>query len=215
MRKRKQLTIKGLADFMTSNPGRQRTILRHHKYPKEDEAAAPRLYYQPARDRIVRYHRHHHAITWLLAQAESLDEKAAASSDRAAARLRHNAKALRAYAQNFGERQFEILAPLKLDLHYADVRVSAAPDLHVRENGVDKIIKLDFSAEEQNPAIIKVVSQGLFEAARLGGHEFATRNVLYLDVMRARTHHGARLGARLGGDIEATCLNISAIWDSL
>lgn len=200
---------------MTASAGRQRTIIRQHKYPNDDEAAAPRLYYQPARDRIVRYHRQGHKVAWLLAQAEALDEKAGGGPDRAAVRLRHNANALRAYAQNFGDRRFEILSPLKLSLQYSDVRISAAPDLHVRENGTEKIIKLDFGAKEQAPEIIKVISQGMFEAARLGGHEFTTKDVLYLDVMRGRSHRGARLGARLGGDIEATCLNISAIWETL
>jgi hypothetical protein len=216
VKKRKQFSIKGLADYMAATPGRQRTILRHHKYPSEDEAAAKTLYYQPARERIVRHHQHGHPVGWLSDQADRLDEQAAASdSDGRARRLRNNAKALRAYAENFGNRKFEILGPVRLGLRYADVRVSAAPDLHVREKGVEKIIKLEFGAEEPDEITVKVISQGLFEAAQREGFAFRAADVLYLDVPRGKTHRGARLGARLSGDIEATCLNISAIWDTL
>lgn len=61
----KKLSLKGLADFMTASPSRQRKILRAYKYPSEDEARAKILYYREARDRIAAFHVSPHDVSWL------------------------------------------------------------------------------------------------------------------------------------------------------
>jgi hypothetical protein len=79
----------------------------------------------------------------------------------------------------------------------------------------EKIIKWEFSNEAPDDGTIKIVSQGLFEAARLAGVDLKSQQVLYCDVPRGIEHRGARLGARLGKDIEAACKTISDIWSRI
>src|SRR5262249_19128293 len=110
----KKLSIKGLADFMTASPSRQRTILRQYKYPDEDEPRAKILYYREARDRVAAHHSAGHHPSWLVTQAVSLEQLAANSTSRARTRLRHNARGLRSYAQHFGLKQYTVVGELAL-----------------------------------------------------------------------------------------------------
>jgi hypothetical protein len=143
----KQISVKGLADFMGANPARQRTIIRQFKYPKDDEARAKIVYYREARDAIEAYHRRGHDPVWLEEQAKRLDGIAAGLTGRSRTRLAHNARGVRAYSRHFSARQFRPVEDLKLHLAYADVRVTVIPDLHVREGKDEKIVKLEFSVD--------------------------------------------------------------------
>lgn len=211
----KKVSLKGLADFMTAPEVKKRKIIHDYKYPSDDEAKAKRTYYREARDRIVAYHRGTHDEGWLIEHSVQLDSIAAMSAGQTKTRLRHNARALRAYAKHFASRSFELLGDSHLALHYGDVRVSVFPDLHVRENGKEKIIKLEFNKDTIDPQLVKIVSQGMYEAAEQAGMNLPASCILYLEVTNGVEHKGARVGARMRSNIEAACLNVSAIWDSI
>ncbi len=211
----KKISLKGLADYMTASHTRQRTVLRQFKFPQEDEAQAKIVYYREARDRVAVLHRSGRDGAWLTLQAAQLETLAAMSTGQTKTRLRHNARGLRDYARNFASRSFEILDDLRLSLQFGDVVVSVVPDLHVREKGKEKLIKLEFSAAEPLPAAVQVISQAMFEAAEQANLGLPSASVLYLDVPRGVAHKGARLGSRMRRDIESVCLSISAIWDTL
>jgi hypothetical protein len=83
------------------------------------------------------------------------------------------------------------------------------------EGNKKKIIKLEFSKIAPDPKMFKIISQCMFEAAQYAGMNLPSSSVLCFDVPRGKIHQGARLGARLAKDIESTCMNISAIWDSI
>ncbi len=211
----KKLSLRGLADYMTASAAKQRTILRQYKYPAEDEAHAKILYYREARDRIAASHRAAHESPWLIDQADQLSILASSSSGRTKTRLKHNARAMRSYAKHFRGRRFELLKDLKLRLQIGDVAISAYPDLHVIEKEQEKLIKLDFGVDEPTNELIKIVSQVFLEAANDNGMGLPNAGVLYLDVTRGSQHRGARIGSRMRKNVEASCRNISAIWDGI
>jgi hypothetical protein len=76
-------------------------------------------------------------------------------------------------------------------------------------------VKLEFAKNEPNPAVVKIVSQLMFEAAIQARLPVKSADVLYIDVARGTAHKGARVGARMGTEIEAACANIAAMWDSI
>lgn len=211
----KKLSLKGLADYMAASPTKQRTILRQFKYPSEDEARAKIVYYRETRDRITAYHRSVHPRAWLDEQAAALEALAAASMGRTKTRLRHNGRALRAYASHFAHRKFKVLEEVFVGLSFSDVLITVVPDLHVREGTKEKLIKLEFSVDAPDEREIQVISQGLLEAAEQAHMGLPASSVVYLDVQRGEEHRGARMGSRVRRDIESACLSISAIWDSL
>lgn len=210
-----RLTLSGLAKYMTSAPARQRTILRDFKYPNEDEALAKRLYYREAQEHIVAFHRNARDREWLLERAQQLAFLAEMNGGRSGIRLRHNVRALRQYARNFCDRDFEVLDPLRLSLEYGQVRISVVPDLHVREKGKEKIIKLDFAVDVPSADAIRIASQCLFESSRGVVEDLTSSSALYLDIARGVEHRGARAGARTLADITAACETIAAIWPQL
>lgn len=208
-----QLSVKGLADYMTASASKQRSILRGYKYPRDDESQAKRLYYRDARDRIAAYHKNHHDATWLGAKAEELAQLAALTGGASGTRLRHNARALRLYERHFSTRSFTYLGDLRLQLTFAGVRISVTPDLYVREGAKEKIVKLEFGVDEPHQDAVKVVSQCMFEAAKGQLPQCTSTSVLYLDVPRNLEHRGARANARTLREIETTCENIARLWD--
>lgn len=213
----KQVSLKGLADFMTADPARQRRILRDYKYPREDEPRARIVYYREARDRISVYHAAAHPRTWLETEASRLRVLASSAvKGRTRTRLQHNARSLTSYATHFGSRPFQVVGDnLGLSIRHDDVRVTVIPDLHVRERNQEKIIKLEFSKDEPSDQEVKIISQAMYEAADAAEMGLTASCVLYLDVERGLAHKGARAGSRMRRNIEAACENISAIWDSI
>jgi len=211
----KRISLKGLADFMTSTAVRQRSILRQYKYPQEDEARAKILYYRDARDRIAAFHRSEHPAPWLEEQASQLSSLAAISIGTTKGRLQHNARGLRAYAANFSTRRLELLPDVTCFLTYGDVTVSVRPDLHVRERGREKLIKLEFATEAPPPRLLRIITQSMFEAAELSGMALPTSSILCFDVPRGQEVRGARVGSRMRRELQAVCANISSIWDTV
>jgi hypothetical protein len=211
----KRITLKGLADYMTASHVRQRSILKQFKYPKDEEGSAKILYYKDARDRIAAFHKGKKQPAWLLTQADSLDALANGSAGRVRARLRHNARALRAYEAGFSKRIFEVQSRTSIPLNYGDVTVSVVPDLTVIEGKTPKLVRLEFSKDDLDPLAIKILSQGLFEAATQKGLGLKSASILLFDVERGTEHRGARLGAQMRKEIEAACQTISAVWDTI
>lgn len=128
-------------------------------------------------------------------------------------RLANNARALASYAEHFGGREFEILEEIALGVDYADVHVSAVPDLHVMEKGQEKIIRVDFSKDPLDERLVKIVAHILFEASEQAGLGLPGSGVLVFEVPRGAEHRGSPLGPRTRRNIEAACDTISAIWD--
>ena len=209
-----KISVKGLAKFMTSTERGKRKVLKDFKYP-DQEGLPQALYYREARDFIEAHHKNGYPPQWLLEKAMTLSLLAQTMTGRSVTRLRHNARALREYATLWGAKQFEILKELRLDLRYDGVRVTVVPDLHIREKGVEKIIKFDFSSRPPDDQIPRIIGQAMFEAMTESGRGIKASNVLYVDVPRKRVIKGARMGARMSGEIRAACENVEAIWDRL
>jgi hypothetical protein len=129
-----QITLKGLAKFMTATPANQRKILRDYKYPKE-EGQAMAQYYKEARDVIYSFHKQKHPKTWLLNKAEEVRKLATGVGGGSGCRLGHNARAIDQYAANFSGRQLDILQDLDVSVSIEGLKIKVNPDLHVSEGG--------------------------------------------------------------------------------
>jgi hypothetical protein len=209
-----KIGLKGLAKFIASSPAAQRKVLRDYKYPKR-EGEAQALYYRDARLLIRRNHSRGNPEGWLSARSQELSLKAQTESGASALRARHNARALREYNQSWGNKAFEILGDLSLSLSYSGVIISIYPDLHVREAGVERIIKLEFASRPAGDVVIRIMSQAMFEAASAAGLNLRSADILLVDVPRKTVYRGARMRSRTAKDIEAACQTIADIWPSL
>jgi hypothetical protein len=209
-----KISAKGLAKFMTSSSAAQRKVLRDFKFP-DDEGTAQAAYYRDAREVVSEYHRSGHDRQWLRDSADALSGAAAVLGGRAATRLRHNARGLREYANNFTAKQMEVLPRRRFAVAIEDVRISVVPDLHVREKDRERLIKLEFAAPVPHPDVIKIITQLMFEAALQAQLPVRASDVLYLDVSRGESYKGARMASRVRTDITAACTNIAALWPTI
>ena len=132
-----------------------------------------------------------------------------------ALRLRHNSRALREYDQLWGSKSLEVLPNISLPLTYGGVIININPDLHVRDAGIEKIIKLEFNSGRLNDAVIRIMSQAMFEGASVAGLGLNSSSILLLDVPRQVVHRGARMRSKISRDIEAACQTITDIWPSI
>lgn len=208
------LSLTGLVGYMTGSATAQRSTLRNFKYP-DPESAARIQYYDRTRKAITKYHRRDHAASWLIGQAGILRAEAQGEEGYRRTRLRHNARTLEAYARHFADRQFEIRTIPKLRLSYGRVSVSTFADLFVFDGKLERLIKFNFSEKALKEEEIKIVAQAMYESAERAGMDLKPAQVLYYDLATGEIHKGARMGARMGRDITATCENIAAIWDSI
>lgn len=209
-----KISLKGLAKFMAGNSAQQRKVLRDFKYP-DPEGFAQTIYYREARDFITAYHQNRQPIQWLFDRASQLDAIADQSSGQTTTRYKNNARAIRGYARYFGNRKFEVLPDVSLAVTYAGVMVTVFPDLHVRENRAEKIIKFEFSKDAPDDKMVKVIAQAMYEAQSNDGMRLKSSSVLYIDVRRGVTHKGARAGSRMRHEMEAACKNISTLWNGI
>ena len=207
-----KLNVRGIAKYIVASPAKQRKVLRDYKYP-DPQGYAQAGYYRDAQEIIEAYHKANHEKDWLSDGAGRLQAEASAVVGQRATRLRSNATALRSYATYFGDKRFEVLAPLKLRMVVAGVVITAQPDLHVRERGRERIIKLEL-AKGQSPDELKIESQLLLQAADAMGLGLESADVLCYDCRSGAIYRG-RAGSRLNADIEAACQTIALVWDEI
>jgi hypothetical protein len=154
-----KLSVKGLAQFMTSGAARQRSILRSQKFPSTQESAAIIVYYGEARRAIAAFHESKNDPATLVSAIDGLSKKEVAASGQTAVRLNHNIRGIQTYLTHFGSRKFSILDIPKLRYARNSVTVSAMPDLFVSESGIPKLIKLDFSEKAPDERVVAIVLQ--------------------------------------------------------
>lgn len=209
-----KISLKGLAKFMTASPSRQRKVLHDYKHPKP-EGEAQASYYREARRDIRRNHESNNPEGWIETRAQALALQAQLRTGPSAARLKHNARALREYDQFWGSKRLEILPDISLPLIYDDVTININPDLHVRDACIEKIIKLEFSSDAPDDAVVRIMSQAMFEGASLANLGLGSASILLVDVPRQVGHRVARVRSRISKDIEAACQTIANIWPSI
>jgi hypothetical protein len=209
-----KISVKGLARFMTSADAARRKTLFDYKHP-DPEGKAQAGYYRDATNAIRNFHGLGEPQGWLIRRALSLKSDAVSRDHAIAQRLQQNARAIQQYDAKWRGDRLQVLKIPTLFLQFGDVRVSAYPDLYVRVDSSEKIIKLEFSSKEPNEKLFKIIGQCMFEAATRAGLAISGKDVLVYDVPRGNIFKGARFGSRMVKDIEAACEAISALWERI
>lgn len=209
-----EISMKGFVKYMTASPSQQRKVIRDFKYP-DPEGRAQMLYYAEARSVVVAHHRRGLDSMWLIEQAGRLGELAAANSGATQVRLRNNSRALRDYARSFASRGFELLEDVRLSVRVDSVTISVVPDMHVRERGHERLIRVEFASTPADERVPRILTQLMWEAGREAGIVAKPTDVQVLECSSGGVHRGSSHGVRRAADIEAACRNLEAIWPTL
>lgn len=206
-----------LARYMTAGPSHQLRILTDYFAASELDRIAMVRYHSETRQRIRAFHRSERPPSHLTVLADELvDQAAHAEGMYRQQQLRSNAEAIRAYAALFGTKTFEVLDQVPLGLSFHDVAIGIQPDLHVCEDGQEKLIKLHFAKTWHPSATVgNIVARGMYDAACRAGLAVAASSILYLDVHTGASYRGKSLGQRMRGDLGAAVFQIAACWEML
>jgi hypothetical protein len=208
-----KLSMKGLSQFMTAGPSRQRSILRAHKYPKG--AAVIIGYYTGARNAIKRYHESGNNPAVVVEEVDGLRKKIVGATKQTASKIENNIRAFQGYLTHFGSRSSTVLDTPRLKYLQGDVSVSIVPDLMVEEDGTKEMIKLDCNRVGATNDQIQIMLQLMYESAAVASLGVRPKGVVYIDAIRNAQHVGGRLRRSLKKDIDAACANVSAMWPGI
>jgi hypothetical protein len=208
---------KSAADFMLASAARQRTIIRDSKFPKlKDGKMKPQIVrYSEARAAIRDYHEAGNDITVLLTAVERLTKKKADDPNKDAARLDDNIRAINTYMKYFSKNPFTVLTTPKPIYRFEQVEVSATPDLYVEENGVKKLIRLDFNQQKPREEAVDIVMKVMYEAGSEAQLGVKPKDVIYLDVSRQVQYTGKKLNKGLKKNIDAALATIQDMWANI
>jgi hypothetical protein len=212
-----KISVKVLADFMLASDSRRRTIVRNSKFPKL-KGGKPRpqiVRYSEARSAIRKYHESNNDIRVLITAIERLTRKRDQYPNKDTSRIDDNIRAIKAYAGHFSKNAFKVLPTPRPVYSFEQVDVSATPDLYVEENGIKKLIKLDFNQQEPKAHSVEIILKVMYEAGSLQALGVKPQNVLYLDVSRQIPHTGMKLNKALKRNIDAALATIQDMWPSI
>jgi len=212
-----KISVKVLADFMLATDARRRSIIRDSKFPRlKDGKPKPQIVrYSEARSAIRDYHESGNDIRVLITQIEKLTRKKAEHPEKDAARIDDNIRAIKAYMAQFSKNEFSVLTTPKPIYALGQMEVSATPDLYVEENGVRKLIKLDFNQQTPKDGAVEIVLKVMYEAGFNHQLGVKPKDVVYLDVLRQTHHTGAKLNKRLKKDVDAALTTIQEMWENI
>src|SRR5690242_15903023 len=158
-----KLSMKSLAQFMTSGESRRRTILRNSKFPKQAQIII--IQYRDAINAIRDYHESGNDPASLVKSIDKLRKKASGASKQTEARINNNIRAIERYVHNFGNNKADAKPVPKMKYVHGTVTISVFPDLLIEQDGEKYVIKLDFTAQGASDEQIEIMLQLMYEAS--------------------------------------------------
>lgn len=208
-----KLSMKSLAQFMTSRESRKRTILKNSKFPRDARVII--IQYREAINAIRDFRESGNDPATLVKTIDHLRKKAIGATPQTQARINNNIRAIERYLEHFGPQQCDVLQTPRMKYVHAGVTVSVVPDLLISENGQKLLIKLDFTQAGATDEQIEIMLQLMYEAALGGDLGIAPKNVMYINARAAEPHRCSKIRKNLKREIDAACENIAAIWEGI
>jgi hypothetical protein len=208
-----KLSMKSLAQFMTSGESRRRTILRNSKFPRAAKIII--IQYRDAINTIRDFHESGNDPASLVKNIDKLRKKAMGATRQTEARINNNIRAIERYVHSFGANQSDVKAVPKMKYIRGTVTISVFPDLLIEQNGESYLIKLDFTAQGATDEQIEIMLHLMYESASAEDLGIPPKNVLYINARSPEPHRGSKIKKSLKKEIDAACENIEAIWEGI
>ena len=207
----------GVAECIVSGRSPRRSMLRPFKFNKSGEGAGRSAYYQYALNAIRLFHKSANNKKILRDAKKKLDEMAGDASLIFLQRIKlaRNADAIAAYEKVYGDRDFEVLPRHRLEFAVTGVTITAQPDLWVRENGIEVIIKIGVRKKKQPDLFIELMLHLLRKAAVSKGYKVRARNVAFLDISSGEERISRLPLSYFNRKLLATCREIAKLWPEI
>lgn len=208
-----EISAKGLIKYMEGDDAQRRRVLADFKFP--DVGKAPRSYYRDALAAIKQCLGRKISRAQMLARAETLTTEAVGTIPARRLRLMHNARAIIAFDESFGDRGLSAGTSHRLSYVQAGVKVAVHPELWIVERNQQHVLKLELASEPLPSRALETLAQLIYHGAKQHDLDVTPRQVGVLEVATGEIHRGRRIGPRLEARISAALENIEAMWPSI
>jgi hypothetical protein len=175
------LSVSCLAEYITRGNRSPESILRPYKFKDLGEGRARIVFHPPVLTVIRRFYKSNRdakVISAAIADWESKADKTDKKSVRS--KLHSNIKGLRLFLSRYENREFESLPGRKISCLIEQLVFNASPDLWVRANGRELLIKVGFG--KKGRSYVDVVLAVMRRAALMHGYRVRQREALYLNL---------------------------------
>lgn len=208
-----QIPVLAFARFWRN---KRTTTLKQIKHTEKNENSIPFKYYRTAIAAITRFHKNgNDAAVFKKTRSELAQKIKTCEKPGRAVILQNNLRAINAYESHFASRKFEVRPVPKLKLVSGDVVVSAKFDLHVIENGCERLVKLDMCRGKMNADEANSVLAITGEAAQQQGLQIGASNVLMLRLEDGSQLEGKSLSPAQRRDVANVAKDIEKLWRQL
>src|SRR4029077_917754 len=208
-----KLSMKSLAQFMTSGESRRRTILRNSKYPRGAQFII--IQYRDAINAIRDFHESGNDPSTLVKSIDKLRKKSIGATRQTEARINNNIRAIERYLEHFARENRAVLPVPKMKYVHAGVTISVFPDLMIDEDGQRMLIKLDFTQAGATDEQIEIMLQLMYEASVAENLGITPKNVIYINARSEQPNRCSKIKKNIKREIDAACENIAAMWEGI
>lgn len=207
-----KISARAFAEFVFGSPSRKSAMVRGILRPRSPETQIPRRYYARA-IRIIRlYHKKGNDQSYLADELRNLSEKwQAADSRQSRTQLGRNLMALEAYMRLFSDRTWRITPCPRIHYSSNSVRISATPDLAVRDGERIRLIKLGVRKEKEIEDVVRVILRVTYQACA-GRIEIDPADIVHFDISTGEVIRGMRADSRLAPTIEGGCTDLQDVF---
>lgn len=171
-----------LAEFITRGRRSPESVLRPYKFRELGEGQARIVFRPPVVTAIRRFFKSGRKVEVIRNAIAEWEQKAEAT-DKKSVRARHrsNIVGLECFFRRFGDREFELITPMKIGCPIERIVFTATPDLWANVKGEEILIKIGFGKKRRT--YYEVILVLMRRAALLSGYKVRKRNAIYLNVL--------------------------------
>jgi len=177
-----QLPVSCLAEYVSKGGRSPESVLRPYKFRASGEGLA-RIVFHPPVVTIIRKHYKLNRDSKVFDSARADWQKRADATEKKGqrAKLHSNIAALDLFRLQYKDRDFEVLPIHRISCRIGEIIFTAPPDLWVKENGQEHLIKIGFGKKKRSyiDALLVVMRR----AALTHHHRIRPHNAVYLNVL--------------------------------
>jgi hypothetical protein len=175
------LSVSCLAEYITRGSRSPEAVLRPYKFKDLGEGRARIVFHPPVLTVIRRFYKSNKdakVIDAAIAAWESKADKTDKKSVRS--KLHSNIKGLRLFLTRYGNKEFEILPSRKISCLIEQLVFTASPDLWVKANGRELLLKVGFG--KKGRSYVDIILAVMRRAALMHGYRVRQHEALYLNL---------------------------------
>jgi hypothetical protein len=208
------LSVSCLAEYVTRGSRSPESVLRPYKFKDLGEGRARIVFHPPVLTVIRRFYKSNKDVQVIDAAIAAWESKADKTEKRSVrSKLRSNIKGLRLFLTRYGSKELEILPSRKISCLIEQLVFTASPDLWVKANGRELLIKVGFGKKGRSH--IDIVLAVMRRAALMSGYRVRQHEALYLNLRTGEEMFPRFAYKQIAVTLSSAARQIARIWPTV